>query len=239
MPGRRVLAEEPPVNEAFLREVDDELRRSELEAFWKKRGMIVLGAIVVALGAFGGWLYWQDQDRKASGVESETLSTAFDDLAASRNDQAAKKIDAAAKSSRDGYRASALLAKASIASERGDVKGAAAAYATMANDQSLDQPWRDLALVRQTATEFDTLKPETVITRLKPLAVKGNPWFGSAGEMVAAAYMEQGKPELAAAIFGEIAKDEQVPESIRSRAVQMAGVLGAASTPATKEVKSQ
>jgi hypothetical protein len=120
--------------------------------------------------------------------------------------------------------------------QRGDNAGAAKGFAAIANNASLDQPWRDLALVRQTAAEYDGLTPATVIARLKPMAVKGHPWFGSAGEMVAVAYLNSGQRPLAGKLFAEIGKDEQVPESIRSRAVQMAGALGVdAVNPAGKE----
>jgi hypothetical protein len=87
-------------------------------------------------------------------------------------------------------------------------------------------------LVRQTAIEFDTMTPDAVIARLKPLATPGSAWFGSAGEMVGISHMKQGKKDLAGATFAAIAKDETVPESIRSRIVQLAGVLGVDALPA-------
>jgi hypothetical protein len=65
-----------------------------------------------------------------------------------------------------------------------------------------------------------------VIDRLKPLAVPGKPWFGSAGELVAQAYLKQGKTEAAGALFGSIAKDKTVPDTLRRRARQLAGQLG-------------
>src|SRR3546814_4684369 len=65
-----------------------------------------------------------------------------------------------------------------------------------------------------------------VVDRLKPLATEGNPWFGSAGEMVAIAYMKMRKPELSGPLFAAMSKDRSVPETIRTRAVQMAGLLG-------------
>jgi hypothetical protein len=104
----------------------------------------------------------------------------------------------------------------------------------MAQDSSLDQPYRDLALIRQTTLEFEALQPQQVVDRLKPLAVEGAPWFGSAGEMVAIAYMKMRKPDLAGPLFAAMAKDASVPQSIRSRARQMAGLLGidAVETPA-------
>ena len=44
--------------------------------------------------------------------------------------------------------------------------------------------------------------------------------------MVAISYLRQNKRADAGKLFAEIARDTNVPESIRQRAVQMAGVLG-------------
>ncbi len=77
-----------------------------------------------------------------------------------------------------------------------------------------------------TALEFDTLPPQAVVDRLKGLAVAGNPWFGSAGEMVAISYLKLNKPQQAGALFAAMAKDKKLPDTLRSRATQMAGSLG-------------
>ena len=109
---------------------------------------------------------------------------------------------------------------------KNNVDAAIAGYKKIAADADLPQPFRDLALIRQTVAEFDTLKPQQVVDRLKPLAVPGNPWFGSAGEMVAISYLNMNKSDLAGPLFAQLAKDEGVPPTIRSRALQMAGVQG-------------
>lgn len=70
------------------------------------------------------------------------------------------------------------------------------------------------------------MKPQDIIDRLKPLAIPGNPWFGSAGEMVALSYLNMNKSDLAGPLFAQLAKDESVPPTIRSRALQMAGIQG-------------
>lgn len=231
------MASTPPPHEAFLREVDEELRRDELQSLWQRYGRLAIGAIVLTLAAWGGWLYWQDRQTKAAGIEGENLSQALDDLQSGDVASATVKLSALAASKHQGYRASAKMAQAGIALQRGDSTGAAKLFGEVANDNSAPQPWRDLALIRQTATEFDKIKPEAVVTRLSGLAVKGNPWFGSAGEMVASAYLKMGKPQLAGKIYADLSKDESVPEPIRSRAVQMAGSLGSeAINPSAKEV---
>ncbi len=233
------MAVPPTTEEAFLREVDEELRRDQLASVWSRWGRWIVAGVITALALFGAYLWWQNDQVARAGADGELLDKGLQKASDGKYPEANVDLEALKKTSSDGYRASAMLTQAAIALEKKDVKGAAKIYADVASDQTIAKPWRDLALVRQTATEFDTLTPDAVIARLKPLAIKGNPWFGSAGEMVALAYLKQGKNDLAGKIFGDMAKDEQVPESLRSRAIQMAGVLGVDVIDATKEVKTQ
>src|SRR3546814_16999397 len=79
--------------------------------------------------------------------------------------------------------------------QTGDLKAAAALMAKVAGDTSVDQSLRDLALVRQTAFEFDTLKPAAVIARMTPLAEANDPpssWFTSGAELSAIAPYQLG-----------------------------------------------
>jgi hypothetical protein len=219
------LALPPDDNDAFRREVDDELRRDQLGTLWERYGKLAIGAIVVALAIFGGVLWWQADRAKQAGLDGETYTTALKDIGANKPDVKAK-LDALAKSPRDGYRATAALTLAAQSLEKGDVKDAASRYDTVAADTSLPQPFRDLAVIRSVAAQFDTMPPDRVIAKLKPYAVPGNPWFGSAGEMTAVAYLKQNKPRLAGAVFAQLAKDESVPPSGAARARQIAGTLG-------------
>lgn len=219
------MAETPPANETFFREVDDAVRQDQLLGFWTRFGRWIVGAVILGLAAFGGWLYWQHQNRQNSGEVAEkayemlrTVSTG------GKADESALKQLAAAD--QPGYRVLAALTRAGVAARDGKTDEAAKLYGEVAADAQIAQPYRDLATVRLVALNFDKLPPQQVIDRLRPLAVEGNPWFGSAGEMTAIAYMKMGKKDVAGPIFAAIAKDEQVPESLRSRARQMAGLLG-------------
>lgn len=220
-----MLAITPQPNEAFMREVDDAVRQDRMQRFWQNYGLWVVGVIVAGLVAFAGWLYWQNHSDRKSGETAEEMAKVLDVVAAGGAPDAAK-LDALSKADQSGYRAAAQLAKAAVAAGKGDAAGALAIYKAMAADTSLDQPYRDLALVRQTSIEFDKMKPADIVARMKPLAVAGDPWFGSAGEMTAIAYMKMNKPDLAGPIFAAMAKDKAVPQTIRSRARQMAGLLG-------------
>ena len=99
-------------------------------------------------------------------------------------------------------------------------------FKAIAADADAPPALRDLARVRDVSTNFDTMKPADVVAQLGDLAKPGNPWFGSAGELVAMAHLESGNRAEAGKLFADIAKDEEQPETLRSRARQMAGLLG-------------
>ena len=87
----------------------------------------------------------------------------------------------------------------------GDTDGGIKIYNAIAANAALAQPFRDVALLKATRLEFDTLAPDVVIARMKPLSTPGGPWFGVAGEMTAVAYLKAGKPALAEPLFTAIA----------------------------------
>lgn len=216
----------PEDNEVFYREVDDELRRDQMANMWNRYGLAIIAGILLLLVAIGGGIYWKHRQAVNAGEQAEKLSALFEDIQIGKTKDAGPKLDQIAKEGNEGYRVAALLTKADIAVQSGDDAAAAATFKSIAENDDFAQPYRDLALIRQTAVEFDKLAPAKIVERLKPLAVAGNPWFGSAGEMVALAYLKENKPELAAPIFAAMAKDAALPPSLRSRAVQMAGSLG-------------
>jgi hypothetical protein len=163
------------------------------------------------------------------------MSAAIDKLTGGNAKGAQADLTPLSESSIDVTRASALFARAAVALRQNDRKTANDLYRQLAADEGLPQPYRDLATVRLTLTEFDQLKPDEVIARLSPLAQPGKPFFGTAGEMTGMAMLAKGDRMGAGRLFAQIAADKQVPQSIRGRAVQLAGSLGvdaSASMPA-------
>ncbi|WP_254604796.1 tetratricopeptide repeat protein [Sphingomonas bacterium] len=229
----------PPTDQAFLREVDDELRRDQLLGFWRRWGRALVAAIVGGLALFAGFLFWQHRREAAAGSQGEQLTQAYDALGNRQFGAAMPPLAALAGSNRDGYRAMATFSQADILLQQNNAAGAAAKFAGLASDASLAKPFRDLALIRQTAAEYDRLKPQVIVERLRPLAVAGSPWLGSAGELLAAAYLREGRRDLAATLFGQMAQGDDVPPTLRQRAVQMAGVLGVDTATPDGEAKAK
>jgi hypothetical protein len=213
--------------------VDENLRRDQLRDFFKKNGSLLFVAVILFLVASGGFIWWKQHQAERSEAQVEKLASIYQDIGKGNSSQAPQQLDELSKSGSKAVRASALFARAALALQQNDTRLATATYKSIAADSGLPAPYRDVALIRQTALEFDQLQPQEVISRLEPLAKPGEPWFGTAGEMTALAMIKQNKRQEAAQLFAAIARDKGVPDTIRARAMQVAGSLGVDASDAT------
>lgn len=225
-PKDKTAKREAAQQDALLREVDDALRQDEVSGFFKAYGIPLMVIVVLGLAALGGYLWWQGRQDEVAGLRGEKMIVAIDEIEAGNLKAADEHLAAIAAENGTASAVAATLMRAGIAIEDGRKADAIKLYAEVATDEDAPQPYRDLATVRGTAAAFDNMEPQKVIDRLKPLAVPGNPWFGVAGELVGMAYLKQDKEDLAGPLFAKIANDEDLPDSLRARARQLAGLLG-------------
>ncbi|MCB2056909.1 MAG: hypothetical protein H6916_01665 [Novosphingobium sp.] len=219
---------EAAAQDVFLREVDDALRRDDMLRLAKRYGRplgIVIGAGLLALA---GYLWWHESQLKDAAGKSEQTILALDRMGSGgiALDAAARDLEPLIKDGSDGSKANAAMLHAAILQEQGKSEQAAKEFAALAADAKAPQPHRDLALIREVSIRYESMPPQDVVSRLKPLAVPGNPWFGSAGELTAMALLKQNKQAEAGAILVAIGKDEKVPDPIRARARQLAAQIG-------------
>ena len=220
------MAQPPDISETFVREVDENLRRDQMQDLVKKNLNWIIAAVVLFLAASGGFIWWQNYQEKKNQEAVEQFAQVFTDIQKGQMQTAPARLDKLSDAHSKAVRAAAGFGRAAVALEQNDPKLALAKFKAMAEDSSLPKPFRDLALIRQTSMEFDTLKPDVVISRMEPFTKPGSPWYGSAGELTAMAKIKQGKSAEAGRLFAAIARDENSPDNIRGRAIQMASSLG-------------
>jgi hypothetical protein len=222
------LALKPNDGETFLKEVDEELRKEQVTNFFTRYGWWIITAVVLILGGVGGWIWWSGRQSAARENAGETLVAAMSQIEAGNQSAAAAQgqINSLAQGNIEGYRAGALFARATAQAQGGNVPAAVATLRSISDDQSLDQVYRDAALIRRTQLEFDTLRPQDVISRLNAVAGGTGAWAAPAGELVGVAHLKMNRPDLAGPVFVRIARDEKAAETLRVRAGMMAASLG-------------
>ena len=214
-------------DEVLIREIDEAVREDALYSFMRDHGMKVLGVITLGVAGLGGWLVWDHYSEQNLEQQSEALISALDYADQRDFKTASEKVaPLLADGSSPAARAAARFVQAGAALEEGNTDKATGLYKAIAADTDAPAALRDLARIREVSINFDRMKPADVIAQLGPLAKEGNAYFGSAGELVAMAHLESGNRAEAGKLFADIAKDEDQPQSLRSRARQMAGLMG-------------
>ncbi|MEX6724449.1 tetratricopeptide repeat protein [Parapedomonas caeni] len=216
--------------EAFLREVDEELRRDQLASIWSRYGRSLLVVIGLLLVALAGFLYWREWRAEQHDKQSDRLAAALAQLEAGDADKALPELRSLASDGSDGVATLARFAEAAQLIGVGKREEAAKAFQALADDKGIEPPFRQLASLRVIQLTYDSLTAEQAIARLKPLAQDGAPWFGPAGELLAATYLKNNQPELARPLFEAIAGNKDVAPSLRARAAQMTSMLPEADT---------
>jgi hypothetical protein len=200
----------------IFQEVDEEVRRERLEQLWKQYGNYIIAALILVLACIGAWrgyVYWQERKAAEAGAAYEAASTLADEGKRTEAQAAFAKL---ASDGTAGYR---TLARFREAAQLGssDPKAAVAAYDALAADASLGRSLQDLAAVRAGLLLVDTAPYQELRTRLEPLSASDRPFRHSARELLAFGAWRAGDSAAARQWIEAVVSDPTTPGSIRTR----------------------
>jgi hypothetical protein len=210
----------------IFHEVEEDLRRDQAAAIWKKYGSYIVGAallLVLAVAAHWGWTkYATNRQMQASADFLSAASTS--DIKV--REAALAKI--AAESGTYGVLARFRLAETAI--ESGDKAKARGILGEIAKEGGADKALRDLALIQAALLELEIGKPEAATDLVKDLTKEGEAYRLSALEVTGLAALAAGDNAKAKTAFETLKKTadaEAGPGSgFAQRAEQMLDRLG-------------
>jgi hypothetical protein len=210
----------------IFQEVDEEVRREQLKKLWERYGSYLVAAcfvVVIGVGAWRGYEWWQAKQAAQSGAAFEQAVT----LAESGKHQDA--ATAFAKLAADGTAGYRILARLREAAELAatDRKAAVAGYDAIAADNRAGPTIQDLAAVRAGFLLVDSAPYAEVLHRLEPAAAADRPFRHSAREILALSAWKAGDMAAARRWTDTIISDPQTPPGPRRRAEMLSELIAA------------
>lgn len=200
----------------IFREVDEDVRRDRMAAFWGRYGNLVIGVAILIVLATAGWRWYQwDQQKKA-----EAVGARFEEaLRASREDrgpEAEKAMMEIVGAAPGGYR---LVARFRLAAEtaKSDPAAGASAFETLAGASDIEPVWRDLARLRAAMIRIDTVSYPEFRPLIEPLNTPTGAWRHSARELLGVSALKAGAADEAGRWFDSVLTDPQTPAAMRQR----------------------
>ncbi len=209
----------------IFQEIDEELRRENFAKLWTRYGKYVIALAVVVVLATAGFTQWRQYQLRQREAEGARYVAALDLARQGKDKDAADEFALIARDASGGRAVLARFEQAALKAKSGDSQGAAALYDALAADSSVDQVYRDAAMLLAAQYELKSGDPKAVIDKLAPLTALTNPWHPSALELTALAQLKSGDKKAAAATYRRVADDLGAPQDLRARATEMIAAL--------------
>jgi hypothetical protein len=223
----RRVAERFFVSDIFT-EVDEDVRREQLEQLWKRYGKYVIAAIclvIAAVAAWRGYDYWLNRRAGEIGAAYDAAAKLAEEGKHSEAEMAFARIVA---DGTPGYKVLARLREANEIAQR-DPKAAIAAYDKIAGETAGQPLISEVASVRAALLVADTAKFDELAQRLEPLAQPAGSFRHTARELLALSAWRNGDSAAARRWADAARNDPGAPSGVRSRMEVLESLLSDAS----------
>jgi len=226
--------------DTLLREVDEELRREQMEKLWQRYNGLILGVAALIVAAVAGYKFLETRritNSQAAGAEFEAAVKLSDEA---KTDEAIKAFQKIADTGPHGYASLAKLHVAGAYVKAGRLDDALKAYEALGNDSGADQLLKSFAQLQAASLRMEQADFTEMQNRLNSLTGDQSPYKVSAREMLGFAAFKAGKYDEARKLLEPLLIDPAATQAIQERIkVVMAKIaaaeVSAASPPAAQQ----
>lgn len=229
-------------DKAFIRQIDEEMRREQLAKLWQQYGTYMIAAAALIVIGVGGWKWFEARaiaEARAAGARYEAVTEL---VQGGKMAEAEKEFQAIAKDGPAGYATLARLQLAAAAVKAGRKDDAVAALDSLSGDVHVDPLLAGYARLQAAQLKLGTAGWTEMQNRLNPLLGDGSAWRYSAREALGLAAYHAGMLDEARKSFEQLLADRKVPPSIAERSkIAMSMIVavelsktGAAAQPKTE-----
>lgn len=217
------------IEDALIREVNDELREEQMMKLWKRYGGFVVGVAILVVAIVAGYQGWKHYTTTTRQEEGERFYAAAQLADAGNIEGALDAFQKLAGDASTGYGVLAQFQQATLKADAGDIPGAVAQYAQIARETASDPAISGLATLLGTTQEINAggYDRATLELRLQAISDDGQPYRYTARELLGLIALDAGDEASARTRFEQLATDATAPPAMAQRARDITQSLGA------------
>ncbi|MEZ5936622.1 MAG: tetratricopeptide repeat protein [Hyphomonadaceae bacterium] len=202
----------------IFEEVDESIRQDRLVTLWKRWGIVVIGAAVLAVVGVGVYEYMSWSRSEAIKAQGDIFAKAAEKLDENSPDDAKASL-AELTDGKGGYAVVSNLVLGGIEADTdGDLEAAGKHFQAAAD---LDKGvLSDIALLKLAYLRADEASIQELETLVAPLASKGGGTAALARELVAAKAFATGDLQRARTEYQALTLDLEAPQSMTARVTE-------------------
>ncbi len=211
--------------DAFIREIDEELKNEKLKKIWDKYGLFIIIFVVLAVSAAVSFETFKAWNEKRNQEFSDTYAYALNLQNQGRYAEAMEVLDKLQKSKKAVYSDIAEIQMANIMMEQNKVEEAIAILENVVSDKDFNPQMKQIATIKLASYKLDYAPSEEIQSMLAPLVRENGVWTNIAKEMLAMLAVRDGDLDRAKTLYQEISVAANTPETLKARAQDMLNVI--------------
>ena len=212
-------------DESLFREVDEEVRRQQLQDLWKRWGNLFIAASLVVLVVIAGFKFWQYKQQQLAEAGAVSYFAAVKLATDGKTAEADKKLQDLSSGPHSGFALLAQLKEAGQLGQAGKIDEAVKAYDSIAASSQVDQNTRNAARIRSAMLLVDTAPAAEITQRVGDLNSPQSIWRNEVREILALAAYRTKDYLTADKLLNEILSDAEAPANLRQRAQILISLL--------------
>ena len=225
-------------SDSLLREVDEELRREQMQKIWERYNGVILGAAALIVLSVGGYKFLEGRRLAASQAAGAEFASALKLSEQNKTDDATKAFEKISHTGPAGYAALAKLNLAGVHAKAGQTAEAVAAYQAIVNDSAADSLLRNFAQLQIATLKLGDADYTEQQNRLTPLAGDDGAFKITARELLGLSAYKAGKFDEARKYFEPLLIDPKASRAIQERVKIVMGEIARSETAKAEPVKA-
>ena len=211
--------------DAFIREIDEELKNEKIKKIWDKYGLFIIAFVVVAVFAavsFESFKAWQDSRNQEM---SDTFAYALNLQNQGRFAEAEEVLTSLKNSKRGIYADIAQMQLVNMAAEQNQTQKAIELLQEIVRNDDFNPQMRDVAVLKLASFQLPSTPADEIKNLLLPLSAEPNAWQNTAKELLAMLAVREKNFAEAQKLYQEISSSPNAADTLKARAQDMMNVL--------------
>lgn len=211
--------------DAFIREIDEDLKNEKLKKIWDKYGLFIILSVIILVSAAVSIETFKSWNEKRNQEFSNAYAYALNLQNQGRYAEALDILSNMEKSKRGVYSDIAQIQMANIKLEQGKTEEAIAILDNAAKNEDFNQQIREIATIKLASYKLDYAPTEELQKMLQPFVETQGTWTNVAKELLAMLAIREGDFTKSRELYQQISVAENTPEALKTRALDMLNVL--------------
>ena len=223
---RKKQEQEYTIQDAFIREVDEDLKNESLKKLWDKYGLLITIFVVAVLTLAVSYESLKAWYIRRAENWSEAYAVALTLQSQGRYEESSQALSTIIDKKFGSFADLAKMQQVNVLLDNGKTTEALELLSKISADTSFNHQLRDVATIKLASYKQDEASFEEMEKLLSTItADPKNAWYAFAQDMLAMVLIRDGKVDEAKTIYNKLLENNDISDDIKNRIKDILSVL--------------